>query len=127
MSKAGSSSSKTGGPDPSPPKKPASRAGSPVLSDLDQIHRQALISIKTKPSTIDRVLAIPAGPKRTKYIIDECLPQLKNKQSRQAVHKAWPDIPPTPTPSRPNPPPPSSKRKPLDPTTPTPKRILSPQ
>src|ERR1700760_5174459 len=111
MSKAGSSSSKTGGPDPYPPKKPASRAGSPVLSDLDQIHRQALISIKTKPSTIDRVLAIPAGPKRTKYIVDECLPQLKNKQFRQAVHKAWPDIPPTPPPPRPHTPQPRAHTK----------------
>src|SRR6201995_4438837 len=89
MSKAGSSSSKTGGPDPYPPKKPASRAGTPVLSDLDQIHRQALISIKAKSSTIDHVLSIPAGEKCTKYIVDNCLSILKNKQPRQTVHKAW--------------------------------------
>src|ERR1700760_959896 len=119
MSKAGSSSSKTGGPDPYPPKKPASRAGSPVLSDLDQIHRQALISIKAKPSTINHVLSIPAGEQRTRYIVDNCLSILKNKQHRQTVHKAWPDIPATPAPSRPSTPPPKTKRKPLDPTMPT--------
>src|SRR6201994_2198588 len=125
MSKAGSSSSKTGGPKPPyPPARPASRAGSPVLSDIDKIHKEALVAIGAKPGLVSHVLSFPVGEKRTAYITKTLLPAYKQKKNRIIIHKAWPEIPATPAPSRPTTPPPKPT---TDPTTPTPQRIASPR
>src|ERR1700760_4679349 len=125
MSKAGSSSSKTGGPKPPyPPARPASRAGSPVLSDIDKIHKEALVAIGAKPGLVNHVLSFPVGEKRTAYITKTLLPAYKQKKNRVIIHKAWPEIPATPAPSRPTTPPPKPT---TDPTTPTPQRIASPR
>src|ERR1700760_3511584 len=107
MSKAGSSSSKTGGPElPYPPGRPASRAGSPVLSDIDKIHKEALVTIGAKPGLVNHVLSLTVGEKRTTYITKTLLPAYKQKKNRVIIHKAWPEIPSTPATSRPATPPP---------------------
>src|ERR1700760_1151001 len=135
MSKAGSSSLKTGVPGPYPPSRPPSRAGtleSPKLElDINTIHFNALKWIGFKEPVCNKAISFPVGEERMHYIRSRLLPGLKQQKSKDMVQKHWPpmDRPSTPPRSQmtaitaPTTPPKMTKVS--DPITPTQQRVAS--
>src|ERR1700759_1780472 len=119
MSKTGSSSSKPGAIQPYPPSRPPSRAGTPEKTDIDLIHAEALKSLNYGPKTIKHVLSLPVGDKRTEFVRTKILPDVRKQAGRDIVHQHWPPIQMTQTT------PPKKKQPPVDPVTPTPRRVAS--
>src|ERR1700760_849906 len=96
MSKAGSSSSKTGAPQPYPSSRPPSRAGTPEPEkpekDINTIHFEALKWISFTEQICKKAISFPVGEERTKYIHSKLLPGLKQQHSKDMVQKHWPPM-----------------------------------